>query len=65
MCEPPMTGGLVGPTLACLIGRQFADLKAGDRFFYQTTGPEGFTRGERNVLDRGDTGEEGDSRGWL
>ena len=53
MCEPPMVGGVVGPTLACLIGRQFADLKAGDRFFYQTTGPEGFTPGEPSVVEGG------------
>ena len=67
MCEPPMAGGVVGPTLACLIGRQFADLKAGDRFFYQTTSPEGFTPGEPSVVEGGarrDGSCGGGSGGW-
>ncbi|PVD30823.1 hypothetical protein C0Q70_10098 [Pomacea canaliculata] len=38
IAEPPLEGALVGPTFACIIGRQFFDLKFGDRFFYQTPG---------------------------
>ncbi|XP_013422154.2 chorion peroxidase-like [Lingula anatina] len=35
MAELPVPGGIVGPTFACILGRQFAALKFGDRFFYE------------------------------
>ncbi|KAL8610231.1 hypothetical protein ACOMHN_038926 [Nucella lapillus] len=44
MSEERVDDGLVGATLACLIGSQFHDLKYGDRFFSTTTRtPEGFS----------------------
>ena len=44
--ETHVPGALVGPTLACLLGSQFRDIKFGDRFFYETRGQEeGFTEG--------------------
>jgi len=40
LAETPVTGGLVGPTFAHLIGTQFKALMDGDRFFYRhTSGP--------------------------
>ena len=36
--ETPLEGGMVGATFACLIAKQFADLKNGDRFFFTHDG---------------------------
>jgi len=38
LSETPVQGGLVGPTFACIIGKQFRALMDGDRFFYRHTG---------------------------
>jgi len=34
MAETSVGGGLLGPVFTCLIGRQFANLKDGDRYFF-------------------------------
>ena len=48
--ETHVAGSLVGPTLACLLGSQFEDIKFGDRFFYETRAQEeGFTDGSSSV----------------
>jgi len=38
LAEPPVGDALVGPTLHCLLTRQFSALKTGDRFFYENGG---------------------------
>ncbi|GFN88609.1 chorion peroxidase [Plakobranchus ocellatus] len=45
--ELPVAQGVVGETYACLIGRQFENLKFGDRFWYQNTdAPNAFTNAQ-------------------
>ncbi|XP_036366494.1 chorion peroxidase-like [Octopus sinensis] len=43
LSERHMNGSNLGPTFACIIGRQFLLLKSGDRFWYENSGPQKFT----------------------
>nr|XP_022289209.1 myeloperoxidase-like [Crassostrea virginica] len=44
--ETPRDDALVGPLFECLLGRQFRDIKCGDRYWYERRGVEGFRTGE-------------------
>ncbi|XP_067678297.1 peroxidasin-like [Haliotis asinina] len=53
MSETPVPGGLVGPTFAYIIGRQFSDLRSGDRFWYETDNTTiGFTSDQLNEISK-------------
>jgi len=45
LAEQRVEGGLVGPTFACLLARQFADVRSGDRYWYENSGPFRFSQG--------------------
>lgn len=49
--EFPISDGQVGPTFACIIGKQFETLRAGDRFWFETSmGPNAFTMDQLNSI---------------
>ena len=45
--EFPAPGSILGPTFACLVAEQFANLRSGDRFWYENNAqnPNPFTKG--------------------
>lgn len=48
--ETPRDDALVGPLFECLLGRQFHDIKFGDRYWYERNGVEGFPRRKYKVM---------------
>ncbi|CAG2220542.1 PXDN [Mytilus edulis] len=51
--ENHLTDGVVGPTFACIIGRQFRDIKLGDRFWYENKfAVTGFTLDQVNEIKK-------------
>ncbi|XP_071118903.1 thyroid peroxidase-like [Haliotis cracherodii] len=53
MNEAPVTGGVVGPTFAYIMGQQFSDIRSGDRFWYETTNTTlGFTADQVAEIDK-------------
>ena len=49
LAEKRMKGSNLGPTFACIIGKTFADLRDGDRFYYENPGV--FTEDQRNSIN--------------
>jgi len=51
--ERPLPGSMVGPTLACIIGKQFHNYRLGDRFWYENGGwPSSFTLEQLDEIRR-------------
>ncbi|CAD5214675.1 unnamed protein product [Bursaphelenchus xylophilus] len=51
LAEKPVRGAIVGPTLGCIVGKQFKKTKFGDRFWYENTiAPWGFTKAQLNEI---------------
>ncbi|XP_037019600.2 lactoperoxidase isoform X1 [Artibeus jamaicensis] len=50
VAEPPVEGGRVGSLLACLIGKQFQQVRDGDRFWWENPGV--FTEKQRDSLQK-------------
>ena len=49
--ELPLPGSMVGPTFACIIGKQFHNFRFGDRFWYENGGwPSSFTLEQLNEI---------------
>ena len=50
LSEEKLSGTIFGPTLACIVGRTYSDLRTGDRFYWEN--PSMFTAGQRVSLNR-------------
>jgi len=49
--EQPLPGSMVGPTFACIIGKQFHNFRYGDRYWYENGGwPSSFTLEQLNEI---------------
>eukprot|EP00095_Tigriopus_kingsejongensis_P001646 snap_masked-scaffold801_size95070-processed-gene-0.1 protein:Tk01646 transcript:snap_masked-scaffold801_size95070-processed-gene-0.1-mRNA-1 annotation:"hypothetical protein DAPPUDRAFT_224067" len=49
--ERPVPGSMIGPTFACIIGKQFHNFRFGDRFWYENGGwPSSFTLEQLNEI---------------
>ncbi|CAD5209813.1 unnamed protein product [Bursaphelenchus okinawaensis] len=51
LAEKPVRGAVLGPTLGCIVGKQFKKTKFGDRFWYENTiAPWGFSKAQLNEI---------------
>uniref|UniRef100_A0AC35U6B6 ShKT domain-containing protein n=1 Tax=Rhabditophanes sp. KR3021 TaxID=114890 RepID=A0AC35U6B6_9BILA len=50
LLEDPIDGAMFGPTLLCIVGNQFKNLRNGDRFFYQN--PKTFTVAQQAEIEK-------------
>lgn len=53
LSELPEEGSVLGPLFNCLIGKQFRDLKFGDRYWFENPGVGGFTPGKQQATQAG------------
>lgn len=54
LCEKPLPGAIVGPTAACILQRQYQNLREGDRWFFDRNG---FTADQLNVVKKFNLGK--------
>ncbi|XP_071116918.1 peroxidase-like protein 3 [Haliotis cracherodii] len=53
MHEAPVSGGVVGPTIAYILGQQYSDIRSGDRFWHETTNTTlGFTTSQLSEINQ-------------
>jgi hypothetical protein len=51
IAERVLAGGMIGPTFGCIIGRQFRNIRVGDRFWHERRDAVvGLTYGEYSVM---------------
>ncbi|OQV21903.1 putative Peroxidasin [Hypsibius exemplaris] len=54
ICEKPLPGAIVGPTAACILQRQYQNLREGDRWFFDRNG---LTGDQLNVVKKFNLGK--------
>lgn len=54
ICEKPLPGAVVGPTAACILQRQYQNLREGDRWFFDRNG---FSEAQLNVIKKFNLGK--------
>lgn len=51
--ERKLPGALIGPTFACIVARNFANIRRGDRFWFENSGfPSAFTPEQLNQIKK-------------
>ncbi|KAK3577819.1 hypothetical protein CHS0354_028874 [Potamilus streckersoni] len=50
LTERAITGSSLGPTLNCILGREFQNLKEGDSYWYERPEPQGFSIAQLNEI---------------